>query len=283
MPSFTARLADGWERALSNLPLALVPLVAALLQTDKIRQVLAFRGGHVGFRIGLPVSIVDLWQFVSVPNSGVNVDVGGSLGSPLAVVGLAATVLVQAALAAGYFGSIRDLLVSETYDFAGNVRRFIRPFLLYTLVPVLLLLPLALLFAGGGERAFVPAVVLLVPAIIVASYLFYATPYLVVLRETDLVSAARASYGFAIGGGPYLRYAVGFALFVLVGSGVMTAFVVNLGAVGILLGVVVASPVGLAANVATMRFVGDVDPDSPSLGSSDGGMAHSTAGSDGPE
>lgn len=62
---------------------------------------------------------------------------------------------------------------------------------------------------------------------------------LVVLHETDLVSAAGRSYSLAVTGGPYFSFAVGFAGFVLSSSLLATAVVVNLGLSGILLGVVV--------------------------------------------
>jgi hypothetical protein len=270
MPSFVDRLADGWERALAHLPLALVPLTTALLNTDKISKVLAADGTNFGIRLGLPATVVDLWQFVSVPNEGVSIGVSGQLTAPLVLLSLPVVVAVQAVLAAGYFGSIHDVLATGSYDFVANARRYFVPFLVYTLVPVLLLLPLVLLGLGGG-RALVPLVVVFIPVVIAVGYLFYATPYLVVLRETDIVTAARASYALALDGGPYLSFALGFAAFVLLGSLVVTAIVVNLGAVGILLGVVGMAPVGLAANVATMRFVGDIDPGSPSLGTWDDG------------
>ena len=266
MPSFTTRLADGWERAQHQLPLALVPLLTAALNTDKIEKILTFRGGHFGFQLGLPTGVVDLWEFVSVPNTGVNVDLGGPVvPAPLVFVVLPVALAIQAGLAAGYFGSIRDALVTDSYEFVTNIRRYFLPFVLYTLIPVLFLLPLVLLGGAGGLRALLPLMILLLPAYLLLAYLFYATPYLVVLRETDLVSALRASYALARMGGPYLSYALGFAGFVFVSSLFATAVVVNLGLVGVILGVIIAAPVGLAANIATMRFVADIDPETPPL------------------
>lgn len=267
MPSFSTRLADGWQRAQSHLPLALIPLVTALSSTDKIRKVLAADGVNFGFRFGFPGTVVDLWQFVSVPNSGFNVDTGlGGLDSTFGLAAVVLAVLVRAGLAAGYFGSIHEALDTESYDFLSNVRRYFPQFLLYTLVPFLFLLPLVPLEGRGELRTLLPLFVVLVPVIFLVTYLFYATPYLVVLRETDLVSAARASFALALGGGPYLFFALGFAGFVFLSSVFVTAVVANFGVVGIALGVVVVAPVGLAANVTTMRFVADIDVQSPSLG-----------------
>lgn len=265
MPSFTARLVDGWERAQDHLLLALVPLLTAALNVDEIEKVVTFHGEHLGIRIGLPTGVVDLWQFVSVPNTGVTVTFGGPVVSgPLVFVVLPIGLVIQAGLAAGYFGSIRDALATDSYEFLANVRHYFLPFLLYTLIPMLFLLPLVLL-GSGGLRGLLPLMILLVLAYFLLAYLFYATPYLVVLRETDLVSAARASYALARSGGPYLTYALGFAGFVLVSSLFATAVVVNLGLIGIICGMIIAAPVGLAANVATMRFVADIDPETPPL------------------
>ncbi|WP_129115726.1 hypothetical protein [Halegenticoccus tardaugens] len=267
MPPFATRLADGWNAAQSNLPLALVPLVTALLDTNKVGKVLANGGMHFGLQFGLPAGVVDLWQFVSVPNGGATVDPGvGGVGTGVGLLLLPIALAVQAALSAGYFGSVRDALRAGSYDFSSNARRYFLPFLLYALVPVLLSLPLAFVATTGASRSFFVLFLVLILAIPVVTYLFYATPYLVVLRETDLLSAARGSYALAIAGGPYLTFALNFAAFVLASSLLATAVVVNLGAAGVVLGALAAAPVGLAANAMTMRFVADVDPRSPPLG-----------------
>lgn len=265
MPSFTTRIADGWTRALRELPLAAVPLLVAALNTDKITSILAFDGNHIGFRIGLPAGVVNLWQFVSVPNESVSVGIGTPESLPIALAVIPITIVLKAGLTAGYFGSIRETLETDSFDFVRNAREYFRPFLIYTLLPVLVILPLIFLGVGGGIDAVAPVVVLLVPIIIVAGYLFYATPYLIVLRDTDLVTAVRVSYGLAVSGGPYFRYALGFAGFVLLFSLPMTVLVLNLRPVGLLIGLIAAAPVGLAANIATMRFVADIDSESPAL------------------
>ncbi|MFB6353366.1 MAG: hypothetical protein ABEJ92_04710 [Halobacteriales archaeon] len=269
MPSFTTRLADGWDRALDHPALALVPLGTALLATDKVQQVAAFDGAHFGLRLGLPVGIVDLWQFVSVPDQTAGVGLPLPEALPLAAVVVPVAIVVRAALAAGYLGSIAEALGRDTFDFGANVRRYFGPFLGYTLVPLLVVLPLALVGVTslGAAR---PLVVLLVPAFIVAAYLFYATPYLIVLRDLDLLAAVRRSYALATAGGPYFQYALGYAGFVLGVSLVGTAVVVNLGLLGVVVGAVAAAPLGLAANAATMRFVADIDAQSPDFGDWDG-------------
>jgi hypothetical protein len=271
MPELTTRLADGWQRALRMLPLALVPLALALTDVGKIRSVVGFDGLHVGVRLGLPVSVVTPWQFVSVPQTGVNVDAGVPLDAlPVAVVTVPLFLVVQAALTAGYFGAIADHLATGEYRFVDNAVAYFGPFLVLTALPVLLLLPFALGLFGlgvGGENAgaLLPFVVLSVPVIVVAAYLFFVTPYLVVLRETGLVDAARGSYALAVSGGPYLAYAAGVAGFVLLVSPLATVLVVSVPLVGLLVWLPGGSVLGLALNVATMRFVSDVDETVPPL------------------
>ena len=254
MPDFTTRLSAGLECAADHLALALVPVLFALLDTNKILAITSFDGGHVGFRIGIPFSVVTVWQFVSVPQSGVNVEPGVPIEAlPLAVVTVPALLVVQAAVAAGYFGSLRNALAGAPYDFLGHARRYFLPFLVLTLVPFLFVLPLALGVFGIGRLTGslgTAALALVVPAAVL----------LLVLRDTELLDAARGSYSLAIAGGPYLAYAAGYAVFVLLVSPVATAVVVNLLLVGVPLGVLAGGFVGLGVNLATMRFLADVDP-----------------------
>ncbi|MFD1586456.1 hypothetical protein ACFR9U_05645 [Halorientalis brevis] len=259
MSAFTERLVAGWERASRHLALALVPFVTALLNTRKIEQVLQFDGQHVGFKLGLPVGVVDVWQFTSVPNTGVTVSTGLPVSTPAALLFVPLGIAVKAGLLAGYFGSLRDVLATDAFDFAANARTYFWEFLLYELVPLVLVGPLVLLAMQGGLRAAGPLFVVLFPAIIVGSYLFFATPYLLVLHETGLVPAAKRSYALATAGGPYLGFALRFAALVLAVSAVVTVVVVNLGPLGIVLGTIGVAPVGVALNLATMEFVADLE------------------------
>jgi len=284
MPNFTTRLSAGMERAREHLRLALVPVLLALLDTDKIIAIATFDGGHIGFKFGLPLSVVTIWQFVSVPNSGVTANTGLPIEMlPLAVVTVPVLLVVQAAATAGYFGSIRNALDRDAYDFSRNVRAYFAPFLVLTAVPFLAVLPLAVGVFGAGALtgSFGGAVLLiLIPvllAFLIAAYLFYATPYLLVLRDAGVVDAARASYALAGDGGPYVSYAVGFSLFVLVISPFATAFVVNVPVLGLLVGIPAGAILGLGANFTTMRFVADLDPESAVDRSWDGDTADSVS------
>ncbi|MBV0902116.1 hypothetical protein [Haloarcula salina] len=268
MPSFWTRLADGWERALDHLPLALVPLVLALVQTDKIGSVLAFDGVHIGLRLGIPASVVTVWQFVDPPSSGVTVTTGLPLSHPFAATLVPAIVALEAALHAGYFGAIAAALVDRDRSFAASAGAYFGPFLVITALPYLVVVPVALGVFGLGslDGGAVVAVLVLLPVWLVASYLLWATPYLVVLRETGLVAAARGSYELAVDGGPYFAYTAGYAGFVLLVSPFVSVVVVSVPLVGLLVGLAGGSVLGLALNFVTMGFVADIDPESPSVG-----------------
>lgn len=270
MPSFTVRLADGWRRAGDQFPLALVPILLAVMQTDSIRQVLAYDGVHVGIKFGVPASVVTIWQFVDPPSTGVSVNAGLPLSLPFAVVVVPLVVLLRAGLSAGYFGAIAARLVGRDDDFATSVRAHFLPFLAVTVLPYLFVVPFALGAVGvggvGGGGAILVAILVLAPLLLAVGYLLWATPYLLVLRETGLLAAARGSYRLAVDGGPYLSYTVGYAALVVLVSAVATAVVVNVPAVGLPVGIVGGGFLGLVLNVTTMRFVADVDPQSPSAG-----------------
>ncbi|MFY4811465.1 hypothetical protein ACOJIV_01975 [Haloarcula sp. AONF1] len=270
MPPFTVRLADGWQRAREQLPLALVPILLAVMQTDSIRQVLAYDGVHIGISISVPASVVTIWQFVDPPSTGAPVSTSLPLSLPFGVVAAPVAILLRAGLSAGYFGAIAARLVNREDDFTANARNHFLPFLAVTVLPYLFIVPFALsaVDAGGfgGGSAVLGAIFIFVPLVLAVGYLFWATPYLIVLRETGLLAAARGSYKLAVDGGAYLAYTVCYVGFVLPVSAVATAVVVNVPAVGLTIGIVGGGLLGLVLNITTMRFVADIDPQSPSAG-----------------
>jgi len=263
MPSFMTRVADAWDRASHHLALAFVPVVTALLNTENIEQILRFDGQHIGFKLGLPVSVVDVWQFTSVPNAGFNASVGLPVSWPAAILVIPLGLVVKAVLSAGYFGSLAEILGREAFDFLENAQTYFWQFLLYELVPVVIIAPLLVVGMQGDLRTLAPLIFVAVLAFLVGAYFFFATPYLVVLDERGLVPAAKRSYRFARQGGQYFEYALHYAGFVFLLSVLVTAVVVNLGPLGVLLGIVGVAPLGLALNLATMRFVAELDGGSP--------------------
>ncbi|MFC6992529.1 hypothetical protein ACFQH3_12705 [Haladaptatus sp. GCM10025707] len=262
MPSFITRVQTGLSLAQSYLALAVVPLLTALVEVEKLERIVAHQGFHIGFRFSVPADVVNLWTFVDVPNQGFHVESVAPAIGPIFLT-LPATLLLSTVLSAGYFGSIAEALETGEYRFVSNVKKHFVAFLVYAIVPVVLVAPLLLLGGQPLSPSIIPVVLLLGIAFLVLGYLFYATPYLVVLRDTGLVAAARGAYGIAVDGGAFFRYTVGFVLFSVLLSAFASAFVVNLGVVGLLVGILVLAPVGLGLNIATMQLIADVDPHSP--------------------
>jgi hypothetical protein len=187
-------------------------------------------------------------------------------------------VVLQSMLAAGYLGSLRQVLDTGSYDFGAAVRRYTVPIATYQLTATLFSTALAGVGLLVGSR-LTALVLLALPMFLLLAYLFYPVPYLVVLRERGLVDAIRGSLGLATSGGPYLMYTLGFVAFSALVSLVGTAVVANLGPVGIVAGAVAAAPLGLALNITTLRFLADIDDASPTFGewpSDDDGSASST-------
>ena len=245
--SFTTRFEAGWKRANENLPLAAVPVVSSLLNVDAIRRVVAYDGGHFGVKFPLPMTIADLWTFVSLPNQGPGVHVSPTLWL------LPVVVAVQSALVAGYLGSVRDLLEGAEYDFAANARRYFLPMLGWQ---VLVSVPTYALVGLGMAAG--PLVLLLIPFYFVAAYLFYATPYLLVVADAGLGEAVSRSLEWGFSGGSYFSFAAGYLLFGVALSVVLSPFVVNLGAIGIVGGLALSAPVALALAFATVEFVAEL-------------------------
>jgi hypothetical protein len=228
--------------------------------------VLGLDGFHVGVTlVSFPAPSSNVWQFVNTPQSDAHVDLAASL----AVV--AAAFVASAFLLGGYLGSLRRLLDAGAteYDFVGDARAHLGPMAVWTGVPSLVTAGVVVVTGGfgtvDGSSAFLPVVLVLFVLYAVFGYLFYAAPFLVVLRDTGIADALRSSADFALSGGPYASYAVGYLLFALLVSLPMSLFVVNLGVVGLLFGIPVGGRVGLAATTASMRFVADVDDRSPTL------------------
>lgn len=270
MPTFTTRLADGWVRALDNLPLVLVPTLLAFIQTDSLRAVLAHEGFHLGFKLGLPASVVTVWQFVDPPSTGASVNTGLPLSVPFTVVLIPVAILLRASLSAGYFGVISARLVGRDDSFRASVRDSFLPFLAMVTLPYLVIGPLSLGLFGfgslGSGGSLVGIVTVLLPLFLAVGYLFWATPYLIVLRQTGLLAAARGSYALADNGGPYVTYTLGYMGTVLIVSPFASVLVVSTPLGGLPVGVVAGGLLGLALNITTMRFVADIDPESPSAG-----------------
>lgn len=227
------------------LPLAIVPLVTALLNTSDLLA--AARADGISIRASFPVYRYDLWSFVQSPgNGGLSVSVPfGTLESLVLLVPLlGAYVVVSGALSAGYFGSIADGITTGRFDFVAGVRRFaVRMIALEALVIV----ALAVVFLPLLVVPLLFAVAIL--AALVLSYLYFPTVYVLVLEDRDIESAARRARELVRRHQP-----IGFFLFIAVVTAICSvpiSLLTRAGPLGAVMAAIVAAPVGLAFNVAT--------------------------------
>lgn len=227
--------------------LAAVPLLSSLLAVEKVQRVAGFRGMHSGFTLPTPTPVLDLWTFVSVPQTGVN----GPSAVPM--VALPAFLVVRGVLAAGYLGGIDDALADHPLALAGSVRAYALPMIGFQVL------------VAGAAAALVPmaslSAVVLVPltlALVAGSYLFYGTPYLVVTAEEGLVGALGHSYRLATSGGAYAGLFVSLLAGGAALSAVATSVVVNLGLVGVLVGAVLVAPLALVVNAVAVALFRDL-------------------------
>ncbi|WP_256391758.1 hypothetical protein [Natronoarchaeum rubrum] len=272
MGRFSDHLETGVGAVGDLAPLMVVPVVLSLFDVDAIRNVLAFEGWHVGLRFGIPVPAVDLWTVVNPPDAEVvggtsyqweagttdllAVASGGADALALAIGSAFVGLLLEAVLVAGYLGSVREHLVTGSYEFVGNVRRYAGR------IAGLYLLGFAAFVVA--VPVFLVAPPLIVPAIVgffAALYLLWATPYLIVVRDCSLGDGLVESYRYAVAGGPHFRFTIGFLVTILALSAPASLIVANAGAIGLLLGVALIGPLGLALNVAVVDFVLDLVDD----------------------
>ena len=250
MTSFTTYLENAvlWTR--DHLLLAIVPLLSTLLGQDNIRRVLSEDGFHIGAAFRFPSAILDLWTFVSVPSPAEGFHV-----SPLLLL-LPVFVLLKGTVAAGYLGSIHQSLSGDQYDFTENVFRYGTRLVAFEALVTVVTLATASLVVIGPAALFI-----LLPAYLVLGYLFYGTPYLVVIEGRSVADALAESYRRALRGGSYFSFGIGHLLAVTAVSIPATLFAVNLGLFGVLIGAMGLAPVALTFNAATVQFFTDVHHD----------------------
>lgn len=278
MTGLSARLSAAWRLADDHLGLAVVPVLVAFLSFRNVTQVLSAPGIHVGVAFGVPTPVPSVWTAVSLPTQAT----GGVSVEPAALAAVPVVVLLRGVLASGFLGSLREVAEAGGYDFATNVRRYGVQLLLFEAVSTLLVTGFAVLVGGGllvggtGGAGVVAVVGLL--AFAVLAYLFWAAPFLIVTRGTDVVAALRASYELSTAGGPYVAYSAGYLGVVVLLSIPTTLVTVNLGIVGVATGAVLFALIGVTLALATLGFVADLDAESVDLGSWDDGRGRSGGG-----
>lgn len=228
----STHLAGAIDLTRTTLPLAVVPALASLLEFSKVAAMAAPRGG-LGVTVPLPTGLPTLWTFVNATPLGggaVAPAMAGAAGTwlPLFLVGLVFT----AALEAGFLG----VLVARSAD---RYARFLDSSATYFARMLGINLLTLLVFVVGLPLLVFPP--LAFAFVLVAGYLLYGLPFVVVIEDATVLEAVGVSIGYALDGGEYLAYAVGYLAVGTVGSVVLTAMVYNFGLVGILVGAVIVA------------------------------------------
>lgn len=244
--SWTARMAlldDAATTARSVPHLAVLPAIATLLAYENVVKT-ASAGPGGGMKFPMPAALPDLWTFVSVPNTGRSFE----LGVPL----LLAPVffVLQAALVAGYLGSIDTVLEAEIPDFAKHVAANTLPVLGVQIV-VFALSVASFGFAFVGGMALAPLSVLLG---LVVGYLLWAAPILVIVRDHGVGEALVASASHAPNGGRYSAFTAGYLVAGIVVSLLLSTLVRGRPLLLVLATIVLAYPL-LIVSVATVKVV----------------------------
>lgn len=248
MVAFLELVLDSWERSGAVRILAVVPFLDAFLKVENLAQVLHFEGTHYSVTFPAPSPMLTVWSFADPPTAGGGV----SLFAPVPL--LPVLVVVEAALLAGYLGSLDAGFRTGDFEFLANVRLYFRDFLVYNV-----LVTVVVLAAAAAATAALPVLVAGFLALFALSYLFFAAPFLVVVEDRPVGDALARSLELALAGDEYAEFflkhvAVGVALSVL-----LTPVVTTLGSVGVIVGAAVGSLVGLTLTLSTLRFLrGDV-------------------------
>lgn len=238
--------------------LALVPLFTGLSRWSDVVATATRAGQRVSVNFGFPYPPADLWTFASPPDSGVR---GEVVDVPMVVeYGLLANVIatalvvlvVRGLLVAGLLGSVDQFLVEERYEFGRNVRRYGLRILGYQAV----VLGTMLVLAGIG---LVSPVLLLVviPFVVVLGYVFYLTPYLIVVEDRATIDAFRRSARLTTDRIPAALFFLYYVALVAVAS-VPLSLVLNVGMTGVLLAATAASLLGLVLTAFAVRFTRDL-------------------------
>ncbi|WP_276257583.1 hypothetical protein [Haloglomus litoreum] len=263
-PSTTSYFSRGVEVAAGRPWLALAPLVAGLLSLDQLERA-ARADVTMQINFGLPTPVAGVWTFLNAPTeSGVSVFGYSSTAVAnrpellLTGVGVAGgSLLLVGLLTAVYLGSIDDALAGQSSDPLDNLRRYAPVTLVFAALQFCFLL--VLLVLGGGVLAartgaaaalFVPVFI----AALVGYYLLAPGVYVGVAADLDVVPAFRRGARVALTA-DYVVFALAYAALVAVCSVPLSSFAFTAGLPTILATALVAAPVGLALNAATMAFV----------------------------
>ncbi|MFD1513582.1 hypothetical protein [Halomarina rubra] len=255
MTSFRALVRDSWSRTESARWLVVVPFVWSFAQFHAVASVLGLQGFSVGVRFPTPAALPTMWTFARAPQPGVVVGTPPSMDAPsLVVANLLFSTLVGGLLTAGFLGALHASTTGRKEGFGESVTRY---GLRQTLFAGCVALAGTAVFA---VTALVPPLFLLAfPGSIVAGYLFYATPFLVVTDDLTLGDAFGRSYHLALRGGGYFSFFLGYLGVGALCSIPITLVSVNLGVLGLLAGATLTAPLCLAFAAATLTALDEID------------------------
>jgi hypothetical protein len=231
-------------------PYAVVPALLTLLAFDNVTTTAASGGGlSFSMKFSLPTAVPTLWTVFDPPTTGV------SFVTPTSLSVLPVYLVVDAVLTAGYLGGIYDAAHDVEPDFAENVSSYALPVLGVRVVEFLTVGAFGFLLVTGGN---ILLAFLGFPLVLLAGYLLWGAPFLVVARDRGVVDALAESVSLALDGGHYLYFSVVFA----VGVAVVSLFVSPVLAAGgfvtiVMMAVVVAYP-ALIGSAAAMLVVDEV-------------------------
>ncbi len=228
----------GFSGARRCLFLSLVNTVLTYISIDNIARCLMHRGIFIGFKISLPTAIPTLWHFVEVPGRP---SVMGFLGL---VVGFLVAILVSFI----EFLYLSRLLACLGVEPRAGFRRALH-IVVFNLALELYTLMVALI------RSAIPALTILaVLAFLPLYYLVYATPYLIVLEDLDIVTAVRRAIDIAKKR-DHALYILVYIAIIFVTSPLFTIVAVNGKLPGIVVMSLIAGPLGLWLTASTAAMI----------------------------
>jgi hypothetical protein len=226
---------------------AVVPVALTLFAFGKVLAAADRSSVSFNVKFSFPADVATLWTVVDPPAQGIAVH------SPTPLLFVPVFLVVEAAVVAGYLGGIRDAHWERDPDFVAAIGDYWLSILGIRAVQFLLFGGLAIaLFAGGAGAA----VLVGAPVLFVLGYLLWGAPYLVVLRDSDAVTALAESASLALDGG-YFRFSVAYAFAVSVVSVVVSPLVTSAGVVGIFVGAVLVAYPSLVGSAAATIVVDD--------------------------
>ncbi len=241
------------------IELSLLNIVFSFMNTGNIVRALEFKGLHIGFKFILPQTIVGLWDLCSIPSqkpSEVYVlwyrveEVTGSTLSMLmlAVVGYS---IIYAIASFFYIYYIVSNGLREEKKL--NPRKIVDIIVYYIVIYTLLTIPVLLAIMLFNPLAAITAMTL----VLILMYFIYATPFIIVVHNKNLLESLRTSIRSAFTS-KYLSYTIAYAIATLVLSPLLTIIVTGLKFPGIIISSIIAGLVGLWLTISTTYMVNDI-------------------------